>query len=92
MDEFDEQYWNLAQVLAWAYLRDPALVRVASEYNEEPRFKTEKYVTPDGSIKTQSSECDPINDLHLEITAASRGGGAYRSCDQAENAVLAELR
>ena len=88
MDGFEEPYWNLIQTLAWVYLRDRALVRLASDGVTDHGTFPKKMRLPDGRKELVETPANPPNDLHLELTAAFACGAAYQTLDDAEDALL----
>ena len=92
MDAFEETYWNLTQLLAWIYLGDRRLVRKAADGQNENGSFLQEAVLPDGRRELVAGSANPTNPIHLELTAAYKGGAHYLTLEDAENEAIAVLQ
>ena len=91
MDNFDERYWNLLQVLAWVYLGDRELVRKASDRFEDRETVFIEVVTPDGERKLAEQTAERISELDLVISAYSRDDYDNDGHDNAKKEIIDAL-
>ena len=92
MEVFEETHWNLIQLLAWVYLGDRRLVRIAADRVSDRGRYEQQVLLPDGSKGWAESQAAAPGPVRLQIESARKGGAAYESFEQAEDAVLAVLR
>ena len=95
MDPFNKTHWNLPQVLAWLYLGDRTLVRMADDDVEDHGTFWEEIPLPGGRkelVETQGSPASKQTDLWLTTAAAIAGGAIYPTLEDAETDVLATLQ
>ncbi len=101
MDDIEETYWNLTQLLAWVYLGDRRLVqRAADEQDDFGSFWQEAvlpgsgshYLLPDSHRELVAGSANPTSPIHLELTAAYKGGAHYSTLQDAESAAIAVLQ
>ncbi len=91
MDAFEKPYWNLIQVLAWVYLRDPDLVRRAADDATGHGLLRRRIKVPGKRAKWANVSRPPPTELELELGAAIRGVAEFNSLDEAEQEILAAL-
>jgi hypothetical protein len=101
MDDFEKPYWNLTQLLAWVYLGDRRLVqRAADGQNDHGSFLQEAvlpgsgthYLLPDSHKELVAGSANPTSPIHLELTAAYKGGAHNSTLEDAENEAIAVLQ